>query len=324
MSTHAANRLACSGLSGKLLPSVIHDSLWLRKLAYLGARYGTTWFVTTSPPVIGTLFSTFMVNQRRVVLQNLRRILGKRDFFSEQRDVARTFSQYAACLTEALGSERIRPQDIRFHLQGQPHLNTLMASNSGFVVLTAHTGAWDLASRHLQEHFKRPVMIAMQREANSAAREFQDILRLRRGIEIAHVGESAFEGLPLLRHLRAGGVIAVQLDRMPRGSRELNAELFGTDFSIPSGPFQLASLAKVPVVPIFCARLGYFEYEVSIGAPVRIEVRPTREQLNSAAGKAASELENFLQKYPTQWFNFDPARPQTNNRHVQTGEPLGS
>jgi phosphatidylinositol dimannoside acyltransferase len=324
VSTHAANTLACSGLSGKLLPSVIHDSLWLRRLAYLGARYGTTRFVTASPPVIGTLLSTFMVSQRRVVLQNLRRILGKRDFFSEQRDVARTFSQYASCLTEALGSERVRPQDMKFHLQGQPHLNTLMASHSGFVVLTAHTGAWDLASRHLQEYFKRPVMIAMQREANSAAREFQDTLRLRRGVEIAHVGESAFEGLSLLRHLRAGGVIAVQLDRMPQGSRELNAKLFGEEFCIPLGPFQLARLAKVPLVPVFCARLGYFEYEVCIGEPIRIEVRPTREQLKSAACQAASGLESFLQKYPTQWFNFVPARPQTNNRHVQTGEPLGS
>jgi KDO2-lipid IV(A) lauroyltransferase len=257
-------------------------------------------------------------------LQNLRRILGKRDFFSEQRDVARTFSQYASCLTETLGFERAKPQDIRFHLQGQPHLNALMASGSGIVVLTAHTGAWDLASRHLQEHFRRPVMIAMEREANSAAREFQDTLRLRRGIEIAHVGENAFEGLSLLRHLRAGGVIAVQLDRMPRGSRGLNAELFGKEFSMPVGPFQLASLAKVPLVPVFCARLGYFEYEVSIGEPIRIEVRPTREQLKSAACKAASGLESFLQKYPTQWFNFDPARSQTNNRHVQTGEPLGS
>ena len=303
---------------------MIHDSLWLRKLAYLGARYGTTRFVTTSPPVIGTLFSTFMVSQRRVVLQNLRRILGKRDFFSEQRDVARTFSQYASCLTEALGFERVRPQDIRFHLQGQPHLTSLMASDSGFVVLTAHTGAWDLASRHLQGHLRRPVMIAMQREANSAAREFQDTLRLRRGIEIAHVGENAFEGLSLLRHLRAGGVIAVQLDRMPQGSRELSAELFGKEFGIPVGPFQLASLAKVPLVPVFCARLGYFEYEVSIGEPIRIEVRPTREQLKSAACKATLGLESFLQKYPTQWFNFDSARPQTNNRHVQTGEPLGS
>jgi len=274
--------------------------------------------------VIGALFSVFMVNHRRVILQNLRRILGKRDFISEQRDVSRTFSQYASCLAEALGSERVRPQDIRYRLEGQEHLNDLRVRDSGFVVLTAHTGAWDLASCHLQEQLGRPVMIAMQREANSAAREFQDTLRLRRGIEIAHVGETAFEGLSLLRHLRSGGVIAVQLDRLPLGSREVDAELFGEEFSIPVGPFHLASLAKVPLVPMFCARLGYFEYEVSIGEPIRIEARPTREQLKSAARKASSGLENFLQKYPTQWFNFEPARSQTIKRHVQTGEPLGS
>jgi KDO2-lipid IV(A) lauroyltransferase len=265
-----------------------------------------------------------LVNQRRAVLRNLRLILGKRDFLSEQRDIARTFSEYASCLTEALGFERIARQGIQYRIEGEQHLGALAARAAGFVVLTAHTGAWDLAANHLHEQLGRPVMIAMRREANAGAREFQDRLRLQRGVEIAHVGENAFEGLALLRHLRNGGVIAVQLDRIPEGSRELEAELFGETFCIPAGPFRLASLARVPLVPIFCARLGYFEYEVIVNRPIAVGPRPSREELESAAREAASGLERFLQQYPTQWFNFEPARSYSTKSHARRGEPLGS
>jgi KDO2-lipid IV(A) lauroyltransferase len=284
---------------------VIHDSLWLRKLAYWGARYGTTSFVTNSPKVIGIAFAALLVNQRRVVLDNLRRILGRRSFFTEQRDVAATFSQYAACLAEALGFERMQQDDIRYHVSGGSHLSTLVENRSGFIVLTAHSGAWDLAARHLQEQLRRPVMIAMSREPNAAARSFQDTIRLRRGIEIAHVGEDAFEGLALLRHLRGGGVVAVQVDRMPPGSRAITSELFGKSFLFPAGPFQLARLARVPVVSVFCARLGYFEYEVNVNRPISIGTRPGDVEVEAAVRSVSEELEEFLKRYPTQWFNFE-------------------
>jgi KDO2-lipid IV(A) lauroyltransferase len=258
-----------------------------------------------------------MIRHRRVVLENLRRILGKRDFFTEQRDVVLTFSQYASCLAEALGFERMQERDIRYRVQGEHHLNELLENTAGFVVLTAHTGAWDLAAFHLQQRLRRPVMIAMKREPNTAARQFQDAIRLRRGVEIAHVGEDAFEGLTLLRHLRRGGVVAVQLDRTLPGSRELTAELFGTSFSFAAGPFRLAALARVPLVSVFCARLGYFDYEISVNRPIKIgsgramtsgdgpRRHPSDGELETAIREVSADLEQFLRRHPTQWFNFE-------------------
>ena len=297
-----------------------YDSLWLRKLAYLGARYGSSKFVRISPAIIGAVLSGILVSHRRVVLENLRLILGKRDMFSEQRDIARTFAEFGSCLAESLGSERMDPKQMRYKVLGGSVLNELVRDCSGFVVLTAHAGAWDLAARHLQQELGRSVMIAMTREPNLAARQFHDSIRLRRGIEITHVGDNAFEGLPLLRHLRNGGVLAVQLDRIPKGSRALAVALFGQEFKVPIGPFRLASLANVPLVPVFCARIGHFKYEVNVHQPIRLRRRPSAEQLQAAAREASHELERFLQRYPTQWFNFEPARVQsTNRRHRSDG-----
>ena len=321
MNIPLANTLATSNRSDKLsAPIVTHDSLWLRKLAYLGARYGSPEFVRISPAIIGALLSGILVRHRRVIQENLRLIFGKRDPFSEQRDIARTFAQFGSCLAESLGSERIDPKKMRYRVQGDSVLNELVRECSGFIVLTAHVGAWDLAARHLQQELGRSVMIAMMREPNLAARQFHDSIRLRRGIEITHVGDHAFEGLPLLRHLRNGGVLAVQMDRIPKGSRSLDVQLFGQEFKVPMGPFRLASLANVPLVPVFCARTGHFEYEVNVHYPIWLRRRPSADQLQEAACKATCELERFLQRYPTQWFNFEPERvPSAKHRNRSSG-----
>jgi len=120
-----------------------------------------------------------------------------------------------------------------------------------------------------------------------------------------HVGDDAFEGLRLLKHLRRGGIVAVQLDRKPKGGRTINVTLFGKAFQAPLGPFQLASLASVPIVPVFCARVGFYQYQIRVTTPISLIRRAPGPELLAAAQEAISSLEDFLRIYPTQWFHFE-------------------
>ena len=281
-----------------------HDAYWLRRLAYVGARYGSTQFVRTGSVAIGAFFSGILPRYRSVIRANLRRIYGQRSVWQENRDVTKTFVDYACCLTESLGFERMNPKDIVYKLVGRASLDTVLAQTAGFIVATAHVGAWDSAAIHLHQVTGRAVLIVMTRESDPAARNFHDSIRQRQGVEIAHVGQNAFEGLRLLKHLRKGGIIAVQLDRLPESSRSLEVLLFKQKFEIPRGPFQLASLASVPILPVFCARIGHFEYEIHVNSPIVVDRRASVDQLSSAAQEAMAALEVFLKTYPTQWFHF--------------------
>ena len=228
--------------------------------------------------------------------------------------MTRTFVDYACCLTEALGIERMGFDSIGYSVIGRATLDALLEQPAGFIVATAHVGAWDSAATHLRQQTGRSVLVVMSREANVAARQFHDSIRQRQGVEVAHVGQNAFEGLRLLRHLRNGGIVAVQLDRMPEVSRSLSALLFNREFEIPRGPFQLASLASVPIIPVFCARIGYYNYEIHVNAPIRVARRSNEAQLTFAAQEAARALEEFLRRYPTQWFHFERSRYQSNRK----------
>jgi KDO2-lipid IV(A) lauroyltransferase len=147
--------------------------------------------------------------------------------------------------------------------------------------------------------------MVMQRERDGRAQALQDNARDRAGVRVAHVGDSPLDALPLLAHLRRGGVLAMQVDRLPRGMRGRDVELFGEPFRIPEGPLVLAALSSAPILPVFTRRLGFMEYEVLLGEAIELPRKPPAEALDRAARHLAAEMERFVRANPTQWFHFE-------------------
>ena len=112
----------------------------------------------------------------------------------EQLDVARTFISYAGCLAEAIGGER--PAAARaVRRLGEQGTRSLLESKGGLIVGTAHFGAWDAAAPLLARDFGRPVVVAMQAEADAAARAIHDSVRARAGVRVVHVGSHPLDAL---------------------------------------------------------------------------------------------------------------------------------
>ncbi len=284
------------------------ESHVLRRLAYAGARHGPSWFVRYSPRFIGAAFAALLPDQRRRIRDNLRLVHGERSPLVEGRDVVRTFAEYAACLAESLGAEREDAKRARVCAEGVEHLEAALGRGRGVVLVTAHAGAWDCAGRFLGERLGTPMVIVMQGEPDARARAFHDDVRTRTGVEVLTVGEDELSALPLLRHLRAGGVAAFQLDRAAPSGRAIEVDLFGKPFGLPEGPFRVAALSGAVVLPLFARRVGYFDYELSIHPALELPRRPSAEELSDAAKKAAAAMERFLREHPTQWFHFAEAK----------------
>lgn len=286
-----------------------HAAGW-RKLAYLGSRFGPSTFVKHSPSAIGVGFGLFSTRQRRAVKENLRRLRGPRSRMAEELDVFRTFAAYAHCLAESLGSEREDARRAHCKVSNQSVLDELLRADAGFLIGTAHTGGWDLAAQCLLKHAKRRILLVMDREVDDRAMALHDSIRIGKGLEIAHVGADELEGLAILRHLKQGGIVAMQLDRVLPGSRSVEVELGRGPFALPLGPFLLAALTQVPLLPLFVARRGYYSYDVRIGAAHRLPRQSSAAEQRRVAGLVARDLESFLLEFPEQWFNFAGAPPK--------------
>lgn len=287
-------------------------SAFLRRLAHLGARRGPLWFLKLSPKPIGAAFGLLLPDVRRRMVSNLRRVHGTRSRLREQVDALRTFANYAACLAEALAAGR-HDARTKLRVSGEAGLREALACG-GVVVVTAHLGPWDATAQLLGSALSADVLIVMEPEPNQAAREFQDRLRGERGVRVLHVGAHPADALPLVSHLRAGGVAALQLDRPPPNGRVIEVSLFGAPFAVPEGPFRLAALSGARIVPVFARRLGHFDYELSIAEPLEVPRKASAHELELAAQRAAEAMAAFIRESPTQWFHFSGSRVEPPRR----------
>lgn len=274
-----------------------------RRWAYLGARYGPRAFVRWSPPLIGLGFALGLPRARRQVLRNLRRIHGPRSELVELRDMAATFASFAACLAESLAGERPEGKRARYHVQNAASFEALRKQNRGLLLATAHVGPWDAAARALRNVVDEPVLLIMAGEEDAGAGEFHDLVRKQSGIDVCRIGNHPLDALEALEWLQAGKLAAVQMDR-PTASGALVTRLFGRPFAFPRGPFVLASLARVPLLPVFASRRGFFDYQIEVGQAIELPSRADGRQMEQAAESFATQLGAFLREHATQWFHF--------------------
>lgn len=289
-----------------MVPSLALDGSFWRRMAQWGSSQGPEWFVRYSPPFIGVAIAAVAHDRRRAVRDNLRRVRGDRGFFRDAVDVARTFAGYASCLTEILGAGSARGRLPEAVIVGEHHLAGALAEGrgQGLIVVTAHTAGWEAVGPLLSRDHGRPVLIVEAPELDDGARAIQDGARRAHGLNVVHAGDDPLAALPLIRHLREGGVVALQVDRTPLRMRSRACSLFGRPGRIPEGPFRLAALTGAPIVPAFAARTGHRRYEVHIHAPLRVGRAASGVDLDAAAQTVADAMQSFVRAHPTQWFHF--------------------
>lgn len=279
------------------------DSAFWRRVMRMGIENRPEVWVKYSPPLWGLGFWAALPRSRRIVRDNLRRVLGPRPPLDEARDVASVFANYASCLTEAMLLDG-RRYEMASLPRGVERYQACAAEGRGVIIVTAHTAGWEFAGPVMRGVHPGEVWVVMARERDEHARAIQDRARERAGVKVAHIGDSPLDALPLLHALRRNAVVAMQLDRVPPGMRFRTARLPGGTWRIPEGPLTLAAVSGAPILPIFTRRLGYMQYEAEVAEPIRIARRPTEAQLDEAAQAMANAMHDFIQRHPTQWFHF--------------------
>jgi len=282
--------------------SIAHQGAALRQLAHSGATRMPRWFLKCAPRLIGPLFALLVPSARRQVGTNLRRIHGPRDAVTEALDVVGTFAEFASCLAESLAARRA---DVEAHVEvrGGHRLEALLESGRGVVLVPAHAGPWDGAAIALRR-LEREVLMVMHEESDDDASGLQDEIRRQSGVGVLRLGGQPLAALPVLQHLQTGGIAALQLDRPANGRSVVAGKLFGGGFPVPVGPFVLAGLAGVPVLPAFSARSGFFRRVIQVGDPLWPSRRPGERELASLVDAALAQMELHLRRYPRQWFHF--------------------
>ncbi len=291
-------------LSTRLRGALEWDSAFWRRTMVACVTNGPEALVRYSPPLFGWAFGAALGEQRRAVRNSLRMIHGQRSRLVEMRDVAEVFANFASSMTDAmvLGT-RSGYRAINRPINDD-YVQSSIALGKGVILATAQTAGWDVVAGLLSATTSAKVMVVMESEADPVARDVHDATRVRDGVRVVHVGSDPLSSLPLLRHLRGGGVVALKFDRVHEGMRTLPVTFFGRPWQVPAGPLRLSALSGAPIIPCFTRRLGFLEYQPINCEPIRVDRHASHEQQVQAAQRMTNGLESFVRAHPTHWIRF--------------------
>ncbi len=282
-----------------------HDSATLRGFAAWGATRLPHWWLRSSPGPIALMVGLTRAPTRAQLLENHRFVQGHRATLIEALDVAATLANYGHCLAEGLAGSGPNPPPFRYTIEGRENLEKARERNRGAILVTIHAGSWDVAGAVMKNRGFE-LGIAMAKERDARAREISDAARHRAGVKVFHVGDDPLSVLPLAQHVRHGGAVALQVDRVPTGMRSRPVPFFGRRYRVPLGPFQLAQVTGAPIIPVFTARLGFADHLVRADTEVTLPRRATPAELDRAMSGVMAAAERFVRRFPNQWFNFAP------------------
>jgi KDO2-lipid IV(A) lauroyltransferase len=309
---HAPRR----GLSARLLGSLHVTGVFWYRLHHWGARRLPEWLIH---PAIFTFTLFFFLALRRIgrnLRQNLVPVLGPAGFLAGRRRAWRTLHEFAWCLTERY--EHLSGRcPLEMTAESLEAWRSVAGGGTGFIVLTAHVGAWEAAASTMQREEGRRVHLVREEEADPEAQAFvRELLAARSGAEmVTHFAGDPLLATELAQALAGGEVVALQGDRPRAGGRTIGAELFGRPFLLPVGPLALARATGAPLLPVFAVREGRRRFRVAFREPIEVpSTEDRRADLEGAAGRVAAALEWAIRRAPHQWFCFGPA----------WGQPTGS
>jgi len=280
-----------------------------------GSRYATEWMYRAAGafgsrfsrwiliPVVTFYFLTSPI-ARRASVDLQRRIFGPRGFWSELRFAWRQLFAFGAAMLDRAVLKTRGPSSFQYQHTGREFIEEALAGGRGALLLGAHLGNLELAAMVLSGEEVRIHQVVYQREHEGVHRfltekgaAFSPTIRL---------AEGAFGSLQVLNALKHGDAVAMKGDRAAN-RRFVRVRFLDSWVPFPTLPFEIASIANSPIVPVFCLWQGGDKYRFDAFEPIAVQLPrgPERAQvLQNLVQGWADLLEQQLRNNPEQWFNF--------------------
>lgn len=186
-------------------------------------------------------------------------------------------------------------------------IRALLREGKGLIVLSAHTGAWQLALAGLCAHTR--VHIVHPRNAGDNDRHFFEHAPDKNAypISIIDPGDGFGGFVAMAAALHKGEIVCLMGDRMAEGERTgLVTGFMGGEAVFPGSAYRLASVTGAPVAVVYTTRTGPRRFTSRCAAVLRIPPKRdcSLERLRGFASLYAATLEDYVREYPYQFFNF--------------------
>ncbi|HLF77679.1 MAG TPA: hypothetical protein VJB57_09340, partial [Dehalococcoidia bacterium] len=279
-------------------------------LAYWISRTGTAlgrflptrfWYALAVP--IADVCFFLARRKRRILIENLRCIVGESEAEPAARRAFRNFGRYVIDFYQlpSLGPSAL---ERRLQFDEWDRLDQTVAEGNGVIFVTLHLGQHELGAAAVSSH-GHPVNVIAEPLSYPPMNDFIQGLRQKLGMKIIPAS-GAKPGL--LRCLKRGEVLAMLFDALKPGDGMM-VDFFGAPAEMSAAPARIALRTGARVVTTVVCRdprdpikiLPFVDFDLGFAPSGDEEADVAR--LTQAIARS---FEGFVRRYPDQWFAFHP------------------
>ncbi|HMM20917.1 MAG TPA: lysophospholipid acyltransferase family protein [Selenomonadales bacterium] len=249
--------------------------------------------------LIGQLCWPFVPDRRRkIAVDNAMMALGL-DRMAAEDIVKRSAVRFGRMFMEVLRLPQLSKDNIRqwVTLQGQEHLAAALDQGRGVVLITAHSGNWEMLGAALAM-YGFPLVAVVQQQTNQAMDRFINEYRTLAGMHVTYK-TGVREMVSLLGENK---IIGLLMDQDAR-SKGVFTEFFGRIASTPQGPAALARLKNAPIVPAFITENPDGTHTALIHPAMEMVKTANRDEDIRAMTELLNRVvEEHIRAHPHEWF----------------------
>lgn len=255
--------------------------------------------------MVGDVLFRVRHDRRRMVVNNLRRVVGPGDDLVLDRWARRSFRAYARYWVEGarLGSTSPAEVEQRTFTQGLEYLVDGIAAGRGVIMALPHVGSWEYGGAFLA---RRDLPMTSVAERIEPPELFDFFVDQRAAMGLSIVPLDASSGSAIVGTLRRGGLVGLLSDRDVLGTG-VDVEFFGEKTTMPAGPATLALRTGASLVTGVVFSGPGRDHRGLVEPPVDTTRRGSlRSDVVRITQEIARRFERWIRRAPDQWHVFQP------------------
>ena len=209
--------------------------------------------------------------------------------------------RYMRYWSEAFRLPAWSPEHLRASfdlIEGLEDLDAAVAAGKGAIMVSSHSGNWDLAGAWACDRYGGIVTVAERLKPAGLYDKFV-AYRESLGMEVLPHGEDA-TFRQLLRRLKEGKLVCLVADRDLSGSG-VPVDFFGETASMPAGPAMLSLMTGAPIMPVELWHVkGRLRARVHAALPVPEGVE-RKAQVAALTQSMADSFAESIRAHPADW-----------------------
>jgi predicted LPLAT superfamily acyltransferase len=191
-----------------------------------------------------------------------------------------------------------------YEFEGEENLRAIVKGRRGGILLSAHVGNWEAAG-HLLNRLDTRINAVMYDAEHQGIKAYMDRVTGGRKLNVIVIKDDMSHVYAIGEALRNNELICLHADRYVEYKKTVLMEFLGGRARLPEGPFALSAAFIAPVSIVFAFKETSMHYHF-YGSPLiqRAGMESKESFVIRLMDTFIQQLEQKLELYPEQWFNY--------------------